>query len=89
MTADEIGLSEIAVISTHILTKRMTKFRLQSNQSHHISTHILTKRMTAEHNIFCYSVRYFNSHPHEEDDALAVEFENEERLFQLTSSRRG
>ena len=35
-----------SVISTHILTKRMTMFWLNSMDVEFISTHILTKRMT-------------------------------------------
>ena len=99
------------LISTHILTKRMTssRFRISTlseyfNSHPHeedddraiglvnkqvISTHILTKRMTVSFAIFLSSIsfqltssrrgwrihiiclpvsRYFNSHPHEEDD---------------------
>ena len=32
---------------------------------------------------------YFNSHPHEEDDMLTSSYNMNNRLFQLTSSRRG
>ena len=40
MTADEIGLSEIAVISTHILTKRMTeRAKLFGNRPKHFNSH--------------------------------------------------
>ena len=54
-------------ISTHILTKRMTRFLNTTSCAYNISTHILTKRMTLtgyQH----VPDRYFNSHPHEEDD---------------------
>ena len=74
-----------------------------------ISTHILTKRMTRWSN-YLGAVRYFNSHPHEEDDAppppakasiiisthiltKRMTFLHRDGvliiLFQLTSSRRG
>ena len=57
-----------SVISTHILTKRMTLMAEKIRKTGHISTHILTKRMTPPS---CHrtSLRgHFNSHPHEEDD---------------------
>ena len=59
---------EKRVISTHILTKRMTLDEAAEKLSYYISTHILTKRMT--YSTFKVSLRsyYFNSHPHEEDD---------------------
>ena len=56
-----------SVISTHILTKRMTMFWLNSMDVEFISTHILTKRMTYSY-FFTTPFQYFNSHPHEEDD---------------------
>ena len=46
MTVIPITSAIYAVISTHILTKRMTKYLLIKSISHGISTHILTKRMT-------------------------------------------
>ena len=57
-----------ADISTHILTKRMTKpiCRIQPYKS--ISTHILTKRMTFLPISQMVVFTHFNSHPHEEDD---------------------
>ena len=55
-------------ISTHILTKRMTKGYAQKIEYLAISTHILTKRMTVRKNESIQRVQYFNSHPHEEDD---------------------
>ena len=56
-------------ISTHILTKRMTMAGKNTIQNVGISTHILTKRMTV-HLLEPGLMRYFNSHPHEEDDAV-------------------
>ena len=62
---------EVAVagdISTHILTKRMTRTLHGNQQRIVISTHILTKRMTIIQKAIQQSKMYFNSHPHEEDD---------------------
>ena len=59
-------------ISTHILTKRMTRFLNTTSCAYNISTHILTKRMTLtgyQH----VPDRYFNSHPHEEDDDYSLD----------------
>ena len=57
-------------ISTHILTKRMTDGFPTFCILCVISTHILTKRMTTLQQLVRLSERYFNSHPHEEDDNL-------------------
>ena len=55
-------------ISTHILTKRMTRSIKNGSIVLGISTHILTKRMTL-YIVKCINNHcYFNSHPHEEDD---------------------
>ena len=57
-----------ADISTHILTKRMTKGITVGSTVTIISTHILTKRMTqSKHGSRKWQLN-FNSHPHEEDD---------------------
>ena len=40
-----------------------------------ISTHILTKRMTAVTTAALQNWRYFNSHPHEEDDEIIEQLE--------------
>ena len=56
------------LISTHILTKRMTMDKLDMFKQTGISTHILTKRMTNFHGDDELFTGYFNSHPHEEDD---------------------
>ena len=76
-------------ISTHILTKRMTSHHGTSYQTLAISTHILTKRMTVRCTTCVRFKRYFNSHPHEEDDCEKYFDPENARLFQLTSSRRG
>ena len=98
-------------ISTHILTKRMTDGIRVVTTMLNISTHILTKRMTFSSKEEKQSIRYFNSHPHEEDDLTpslnhshfvyfnshpheedddtSVSFNSANRIFQLTSSRRG
>ena len=57
-------------ISTHILTKRMTDGFPTFCILCVISTHILTKRMTTLQQLVRLSERYFNSHPHEEDDPM-------------------
>ena len=59
-------------ISTHILTKRMTKHGKIPNSLLVISTHILTKRMTSMSFGSRGFLAYFNSHPHEEDDWLRI-----------------
>ena len=76
-------------ISTHILTKRMTDGFPTFCILCVISTHILTKRMTTLQQLVRLSERYFNSHPHEEDDAILSEAMQDGLVFQLTSSRRG
>ena len=58
------------LISTHILTKRMTYFPLFCFALNPISTHILTKRMTTHDRLSVPHQSHFNSHPHEEDDYL-------------------
>ena len=55
-------------ISTHILTKRMTLCGFYILHHRYISTHILTKRMTRKNQRWNIVEKYFNSHPHEEDD---------------------
>ena len=59
------------------------------NRQKYISTHILTKRMTAPIEAAIKDLKYFNSHPHEEDDAAMKEATYFTCIFQLTSSRRG
>ena len=56
------------IISTHILTKRMTALVTPKRYCLTISTHILTKRMTLIPIAVIIPFQYFNSHPHEEDD---------------------
>ena len=58
----------ISEISTHILTKRMTRWKWLLDTWPYISTHILTKRMTRHFPLFLLLYHHFNSHPHEEDD---------------------
>ena len=53
------------IISTHILTKRMTILKVGSISILNISTHILTKRMTAilnKNNLF--KIAYYISNKH-------------------------
>ena len=54
-----------------------------------ISTHILTKRMTKHPYHLIPQTLHFNSHPHEEDDMQRNITLILQKLFQLTSSRRG
>ena len=56
------------IISTHILTKRMTSRTVFVWLLWRISTHILTKRMTYIVAHLEWGYEHFNSHPHEEDD---------------------
>ena len=76
-------------ISTHILTKRMTCICFLRCIIIVISTHILTKRMTRLRQLQDQLLRYFNSHPHEEDDGMMKRMIGRNKTFQLTSSRRG
>ena len=63
------GSTERIRFSTHILTRRMTKLHTIINSYRLFSTHILTRRMTfTTRNAFDYFT-FFNSHPHEENDA--------------------
>ena len=57
-------------ISTHILTRRMTLAGGDPPKIDDISTHILTRRMTCNSCHRFTRERYFNSHPHEEDDEV-------------------
>ena len=41
---------------------------------YNISTHILTKRMTNRYRLDVGLYRYFNSHPHEEDDKNIIPY---------------
>ena len=56
------------IISTHILTRRMTGYLTAALEKIIISTHILTRRMTCRILYFNWESNYFNSHPHKEDD---------------------
>ena len=63
---DSFSLSYI--ISTHILTRRMTSMDSLPFVFLSISTHILTRRMTIPQRLSNSPICHFNSHPHEEDD---------------------
>ena len=69
MTVNISILNQSIRISIHILTKRMTQTFDIKSLFITISIHILTKRMTADKSALSSSSLYFNSHPHEEDDA--------------------
>ena len=89
MTESELDHILRLIISTHILTKRMTRLFFLHSLQGNISTHILTKRMTLLDTDRKVSDGYFNSHPHEEDDNIQLSFSLLCNPFQLTSSRRG
>ena len=89
MTSGNAGWNNCCGISTHILTKRMTITYINQIIAQYISTHILTKRMTPEGMEDELPFKYFNSHPHEEDDWPRHTARPDPSTFQLTSSRRG
>ena len=76
-------------ISTHILTRRMTKCHILSLIVKIISTHILTRRMTCLCLCDCWKFPHFNSHPHKEDDDYRRFHDIWVLEFQLTSSQGG
>ena len=84
MTPLGMKLTPLDIISTHILTRRMTGLSEANHRRIHISTHILTRRMTKVN----WSKRYFNSHPHKEDDSDKCDCVRG-NAFQLTSSQGG
>ena len=63
-----ITLADGTHISTHILTRRMTKRPARAQAYKDISTHILTRRMTSLRRESVRRQAHFNSHPHKEDD---------------------
>ena len=75
-------------ISTHILTKRMTKFDEYYNEVRKISTHILTKRMTIEQEVTwsCLTFQLTSSRRGWQEYIMELFYVT---IFQLTSSRRG
>ena len=77
-----------SVISTHILTRRMTRTLVYDSGLKIISTHILTRRMTTSVSPYSYR-QHFNSHPHKEDDQWPVARGCAVLSFQLTSSQGG
>ena len=54
--------------STHILTRRMTAGLSTYVNQIFFSTHILTRRMTSAQLMENNPQKFFNSHPHKEDD---------------------
>ena len=63
----------IRVLSTHILTRRMTLSGYAGNLDLDLSTHILTRRMTGAGAYWDLQTNPFNSHPHKEDDMVKAE----------------
>ena len=79
---------EVIYISTHILTKRMTKSVIRFVREILISTHILTKRMTGI--IPCrFSFPDISTHILTKRMTVLQRTEKFKLSFQLTSSRRG
>ena len=79
-----------SVISTHILTKRMTIFfKILTNSYKNFNSHPHEEDDLPASWILRSSYRHFNSHPHEEDDWIDHKAQNPAQIFQLTSSRRG
>ena len=76
------------VISTHILTKRMTMIRLL-HAWRIVFQLTSSRRGWRDRHDLPPTLVYFNSHPHEEDDYAFDVTSELEREFQLTSSRRG
>ena len=76
------------IISTHILTKRMTNMTAYEFDNSAISTHILTKRMTnpvtGKYDNICISTHILTKRMTLQNITLILQ-----KLFQLTSSRRG
>ena len=68
-------------ISTHIFTRRMMATCTNTTVSNIISTHIFTKRMTCGFTTSLQSDIHFNSYPHEEDDGLWQDSEDEIKNF--------
>ena len=78
-----------SVISTHILTKRMT---LSTTPNIFLYLYFNSHPLEEDDDVlvkFDGCRIYFNSHPHEEDDSVGMEANPTIGTFQLTSSRRG
>ena len=76
------------VISTHILTKRMTMIRLL-HAWRIVFQLTSSRRGWRDRHDLPPTLVYFNSHPHEEDDWQDTRIFRKIHTFQLTSSRRG
>ena len=76
-------------ISTHILTKRMTKYLRKIRGLTRISTHILTKRMTPESALDAIEAGTFQLTSSRRGWQIAWISSSDSSSFQLTSSRRG
>ena len=79
----------LADISTHILTKRMTIIQDFPAPSGNISTHILTKRMTFSTLSLCNICSNISTHILTKRMTQQNNNVDVEKVFQLTSSRRG
>ena len=69
-------------ISTHSLTRRLTRRHLSAYLVILISTHSLTRRLTIGMSTYFPASMHFNSQPHEEAD----EEENREKLNKIIST---
>ena len=76
------------VISTHILTRRMTLVQHFLLQVQHFNSHP-HKEDDQSYPSTWYSIEYFNSHPHKEDDIFFRQASQYIFIFQLTSSQGG
>ena len=75
-------------ISTHSLTKRLTKFLWIFLAYTDISTHSLTKRLTSEERWWTYP-RCISTHSLTKRLTMMQDIEENTDVFQLTASRRG
>ena len=76
------------IISTHILTRRMTTLVALFHHNVFISTHILTRRMTTKKAHKLSKKENFNSHPHKEDDGVGGEKEGAQKISTHILTRR-
>ena len=80
---------ESGYISTHSLTRRLTKSAGSTGRSSVISTHSLTRRLTYKPMLEHSNVEHFNSQPHKEADERRWEALKYLVSFQLTASQGG
>ena len=76
-------------ISTHSLTRRLTRESREHTRSRLISTHSLTRRLTISTFIIVPYLEDFNSQPHKEADGGSLSGDWKYDIFQLTASQGG